>query len=391
MVTSEFLPIGLLGPMAHDLRVSEGRAGLMVTAPGLVAAVAAPLLTSIAGRIDRRILLLILTGLIMLSDLVVASAPGLIPVLAGRMLLGMALGGFWAFAAAVGRKLVPDAWGNRATALILGGISVGTVAGVPIGTMIGDLVGWRFAFLAIAALGALLLLAQFVLLPPVPGNEGTNIGTLLAITRVPAVRVGYAAAALVAGGHFAAYTYLEPFLANHGWNGGSGLTALLAVYGVSGIAGTWAGERLATRTVATSFILVALVIAGSIRLAALAGDHGWAITLAIILWGAGFGALPVCVQIWTFEAATDQFETGSALMVTVFQLAVALGALLGGRLVDGIGIGAAFSAGAALACLAAVILVIHQRRHPRRRAQAAPASPSQRPDMLAHSIHRQEP
>jgi MFS family permease len=151
MVTSEFLPIGLLGAIARDMGVAEGRAGLMVTVPGFTAAFAAPAATLLAGRLDRRTLLLVLSALILGSNLLVAGAHGFGMLLAGRVLLGLCVGGFWALAAAVGRRLVPEASGDHATAIVLAGISAGTVLGVPLATAIGNSLGWRGAFVVVAA------------------------------------------------------------------------------------------------------------------------------------------------------------------------------------------------------------------------------------------------
>ena len=143
MVTTEFLPIGLLTAIAGDLGVSEGTAGLMVTVPGIVAAITAPVVTVAAGSIDRRILVVLLTALIVLSNVVAWLTPTFTIMLLGRVLLGLCVGGFWTFAAAIGRRLVPEASGGRATALIIAAISVGTVVGVPAGAMIGELASWR--------------------------------------------------------------------------------------------------------------------------------------------------------------------------------------------------------------------------------------------------------
>ncbi len=133
MVTTEFLPIGLLTNITPSLGVSTGTAGLMVTMPGIVAAVAAPALSLISGRLDRRLLMLGLSLLLIVSNLVAALAVNFPMMLLGRVLLGICVGGFWSFAANYGRHLVPEASQGRATALILSGISVGAVCGVPAG------------------------------------------------------------------------------------------------------------------------------------------------------------------------------------------------------------------------------------------------------------------
>lgn len=361
MVTSEFLPIGLLGPIARDAGVSEGRAGWMVTVPGLVAALAAPAAALGAGRADRRSVLLLLSALVVAADLVVAGAGGFGTVLAGRVLLGLCVGGFWAFAVAVGRRLVPEAGGDRATALLLAGISAGTVLGVPFATAIGNAIGWRNAFRLVALLALAVGAAQAVLLPRLPAAGAAPLRSLPALLANACLRAGFAAAALVAGGHFAAYTYLEPFLARAAGMGGAGIGLTLGAYGMAGLAGTFAGERLAARDVRAAFIAVALVLASAIAGAAWAGAHAGLAAALVALWGLAFGAVPVCVQLWLLRAAPHQAEASSALLVTVFQLALAAGAAGGGWLVDHAGLRSAYGAGA-LAVLLAVVPLLRADR-----------------------------
>lgn len=357
MVTSEFLPIGLLGAMARDMGVAEGHAGLMVTVPGFTAALAAPAVALLAGRLDRRIVLLLLSALVLAADLVVAGAHGFGMLLAGRVLLGLCVGGFWAFAAAVGRRLVPAASGDRATAIVLAGISAGTVLGVPMATALGNHLGWRGAFVVVALLALATGLAQLALLPSLPGGEGPGLRSLPALLRNRVLAAGLGAAALVAGGHFIAYTYLAPFLAHAAGFGGAAISLALAAYGAAGIAGTFAGERLAAHGLRPAFAAVGMLLAVAIGGLALAGAHPLWAGLLVTLWGLAFGAVPVCVQLWVFRAAPRHAETSAALMVTVFQLALAAGAGAGGWLVDHAGLRAAYAAGALAALLAVLLLV----------------------------------
>jgi len=363
MVTSEFLPIGLLGAIAHDLGVAEGRAGLMVTVPGFTAAFAAPAAALLAGRADRRALLLVLSALILGSNLMVAGAHGFRMLLAGRVLLGLCVGGFWAFAAAVGRRLVPEASGDRATAIVLAGISAGTVLGVPMATAIGNGLGWRGAFIVVALLALATGLAQLVLLPRLPGGEGPGVRSLPLLLHNRTLVKGLGAAALLAGGHFIAYTYLEPFLSHAAGLGGALLSLVLAAYGLAGIVGTFAAERLAARGLRLSFAAVGTLLALAMGGLALIGAHPVAAGLLVTLWGLAFGAVPVCVQLWVFRAAPRQSETGAALMVTVFQLALAAGAGGGGWLVDHASLPAAYAAGA-LTALSAALLLLSSRSAP---------------------------
>ena len=139
LVTSEFLPVGLLPAMAAELAISKGQAGLMITTPGIVAAFAAIFVTVGSGRLDRRIVLLALTALLVASNLLVALAPSYGWILLGRALLGVGVGGFWAIGSAIGPRLVAPQHASRAMSIIFAGVSLGTVAGVPAGALLGEL------------------------------------------------------------------------------------------------------------------------------------------------------------------------------------------------------------------------------------------------------------
>ncbi len=342
LVTTEFLPIGLLSPLAAGLHVSEGVAGLSVTAPGFIAAIAAPVLALLAGDIDRRIVVIALTVSIIVSNLIGAIAPNFAVFLAGRLILGVAVGGLWTFAIAVGRRLVPESAGARATSIISIGISAGTVFGMPVGAVFGGLVGWRSVFAANVVLGLAILLVQLRFLPKIRANAAIGVRQLLDFAMVPMARIGLIASGLIAGGHFVAYTFLEPFLRNTLALGQMGVALALAGYAVTGIIGSFLGERLAIRDIRRAFILSAAVLGLSVLAAvATAGTPASAIIM-VMVWGTAFGAWPVCVQIWMFTSSPKLYEAGSALLVSAFQISLSAGATIGGLLVDSMGVGAAF-------------------------------------------------
>jgi predicted MFS family arabinose efflux permease len=355
MVTSEFLPIGLLSSIARDLNVTEGRAGLMVSIPGLLAAVAAPAISLSARNVDRRRLLLMLTGLLVAANSIVALAPNFAVLLLGRVLLGASVGGFWTFGVAVGRRLVDASGGTRATTLILAGISLGTVLGVPLGTALGNLVGWRTSFGSAAALALASLASQMRLLPKLPSSHTILRADFTAVLRTrPPTVVVFIAGALVASGHFAAYTYIEPYLAQVPRLAPGEISWTLAAYGTAGVLGTFLGERISAKDARKGLMQMSLAIALLVLVAAAAGaSPQWAIA-SIVGWGVAFGAVPVCIQIWTFKAASDQFEAASAVMVTIFQVSLACGALVGGTLADVSGPRAPLALGAACCGLCAL-------------------------------------
>ncbi|MEJ1978646.1 MAG: MFS transporter [Acetobacteraceae bacterium] len=342
LVTTEFLPIGLLTPLAADLHVAEGVAGLSVTAPGFIAAIAGPVLALLAGDIDRRIVVIAMTVSIVVSNLIAAVAPNFALFLVGRLVLGLAVGGLWTFAVAVGRRLVPESAGARATSIISIGISAGTVFGMPIGAVFGDLVGWRAVFASNAVLGLVILLLQMRFLSKIKADTVIGVRQLLDFARVPMARVGLIASGLIAGGHFIAYTFLEPFLRNTLALGQIGVALALAGYAVAGIVGSFLGERLAVHDVRGAFFVSAAVLSLSVLAAvAAAGTPAGAIAM-VMIWGTAFGAWPVCVQIWMFTSSPKHYEAGSALMVSAFQISLAAGATIGGLLVDSMGVRTAF-------------------------------------------------
>ncbi|SQJ24380.1 Purine ribonucleoside efflux pump nepI [Serratia rubidaea] len=309
MVTTEFLPIGLLTNIAPSLDVSTGTAGLMVTMPGIVAAVAAPLLSLASGRLDRRLLMLGLSLLLIVSNLVSALAVNFPMMLLGRVLLGVCVGGFWSFAANYGRHLVPESSQGRATALILSGISVGAVCGVPAGALIGDTFGWRSAFFGSAALALLVLAAQLRLLTPVPPSRAVTVRDLLLPLRLPLARIGLLAIVLLFIGHFAAYTYLRPLLQQVFVLSPSTISLQLLAYGAIGLLGTFAGERLAEHSLRATCILIAVMLAGILIVSPLLSGVAGA-TLMVLIWGLAFGAVPVCTANWMFAAVRRRRKPG---------------------------------------------------------------------------------
>jgi predicted MFS family arabinose efflux permease len=341
LVTTEFLPVGLLPAIAASLHVSEGTAGLMVTIPGVLGALTAPLITVGSGRLDRRLVLWGLMALLAAANVIVALAPSFVTVLVGRVLLGIAVGGFWTIGAAIGPRLVSAAAATQATSIIFAGISLGTVAGVPAGALVGHMVGWRVAFGGAGVATIIVLLAQVMLLPPVSPARVIRMHELPALLRVPKARVGIIATALIFIGQFAAYTYITPFLVDVSGMGAPAVTALLLAYGVTGFIGNILGGWGAARDVRVAVALMALLLGVSVLLLPLIGTNQIAATILVGLWGLAFGAMPITTQIWMFKAAPEALEGSSALFVSTAQVALASGALVGGVAVDHLGISSA--------------------------------------------------
>nr|WP_233195206.1 MFS transporter [Acidovorax sp. 62] len=348
LVTAEFLPASLLTAMAADLGVSDGAAGQAVTVTALVAAVAAPSLPLLTRQLDRRAVMIAFTLLLVLSNALSALASSLPMLLVARVLLGVALGGFWSMSAALAMRLVPASLFARAMSFILTGVSVATVCAAPIGAWMGDLWGWRSAFIAAGGISLITLAVQLLALPALPPRDNPNLRVLGELLRRPPVRMALLAVLLVISGHFAGFTYIRPLMEQVTHLSVTSITAVLLGYGVGGFFGNFVGGWIAGRSERQAIVAGGAVIAVLAATLLIAG-HSAAITaVAITLWGFAFGAFPVGFQTWMVRAAPDQAEGAGGLLVAAFQIAIASGAIFGGLMVDHLGAlgGPAFALGA---------------------------------------------
>lgn len=344
LVTAEFLPVGLLPQIANDLAISEGRAGLVITIPGIVAACSAFLTISLVRTFDRRYVLWVLLSLLVISNVLVATATELYVLLLGRVLLGIAVGGFWTIGVALGPRLRPDAVGT-ATSIVFSGVTLGTVLGVPAGTLLGGAFGWRAAFAVSAVFGCLVVIALMLLLPRIRPEQSSGASQLPAVLRIPKVQVGLVAVVLIFTGQFAAYTYITPYLNQISGIESAHLSLFLLGYGVAGVFGNVLCGWCVERDVRLAVLSTALLL-GCSMLLLVCSNHPLVAITAVVAWGLGFGMLPIAIQNWIFSAAPERLETAAALFVSIGQLAMGAGALLGGIAIDQYGVASALWLGA---------------------------------------------
>lgn len=356
LVTAEFLPASLLTPIAADLGVSIGGAGQTVTTTSVVAAFAGPAIVVGTGRFDRRTVLLTLTALLVISSLMAGFTPNLILLLAARVLLGIALGGFWAMSLALAMRLVPGRHMPRAMAIVMSGVSIATVCAAPVGAWIGATLGWRYAFLLSGAVGVVAFLAQVVTMPSLPPVGATGFATIANVLKRPAIRLGLGTILLVVTGHFAGFTYVRPFLEQVPRLGVDAITGILLAFGIGGFLGNLAGGFLSERSTRFSMGLAASGVAATALLLTVGGAVPAVAALAVAVWGFAFGALPVSVQAYMSRVAGDEAEGAGAATLTTFQIAISTGAILGGLIVDLQGPSAVFLF-SAVAALAGTLLI----------------------------------
>lgn len=338
IVTVEILPIGLLPSIAADFGLGEGAAGLTMTMPGLVAAVAAPVVTVATRRLDRRVTLVAMMGVLAGACGLAVVAGSFWALLVSRLLVGVTIGGFWSVGAGLAPRLARDP--GRATALIFAGVPAGSVLGVPLATMLGEAAGWRTSTAVLGGLSAGVAVVIAAASPRLPAETPTGVGALVqAVKRSP---VPLAVTVLVVLAHFGAYTYVTPLLKAEGAPAGP----LLLLYGAAGIAGNFAAGALGQRPGA---LAAAAALLGA---SALALPHVPPV-VALVTWGLAYGAVPACSQ--RLFAAKAPPEAATVLFTASFQATIGAGAALGGLVVDAAGPAAVMTAAAPLALAAAML------------------------------------
>lgn len=357
VVTSEMLPVGLLTPIAGALEVSGGTVGLTLTVTGLVAAVSAPLLVPAFGAADRRAVLAVLMAVLALGNLVAAWSPSFAVMVVARVLVGIGVGGVWALAGGLAARLAPPASVGPATSLVFSGVAAASVLGVPTGTYLGEVVGWRVSFVIAGGLALAVLSALVVVLPRLPVGGPVRLGGTLRLAAHPPVATGLVVVVLLVVGHFAAYTYVRPVLEDVSGAQAGTIATLLLVYGVAGIVGNFAGGLGAARSPRATLLAVSAVLAATVALVPVVGTSVPTAAALLVVWGLAYGAVSVSTQTWLLAAAPHAHESASALFSGVFNGAIALGALGGGLVADGIGLTAVMWLGAALAAAASPVLL----------------------------------
>ncbi|WP_052285483.1 MFS transporter [Kluyvera genomosp. 1] len=356
LITAEFLPASLLTPMASSLGVTEGVAGQTVTATALVALVTGLLITSATKSIDRRWVLMFFTLLQIVSSLLVAFAPSLQVLLLGRLLLGVAIGGFWAMSTATAMRLVPAKDVPKALSIIFAGVSIATVVAAPLGSYLGSLIGWRNVFILCVIPGVLALFWQLWVLPSMRPENSGSLGTLFKVLRRPGMVGGLLATIFIFSGHFAFFTYLRPFLETVGRANVETISLILLGFGVANFIGTSIAGYLLARNLRLTLALVPFAM-GILALTMVAYGHLALVDgLLVTLWGFAFGLVPVGWSTWLATTVADEAESAGGLMVASIQLAISAGAAGGGLVFDMNGANGVFTASGVL-LVAAMVMV----------------------------------
>jgi predicted MFS family arabinose efflux permease len=366
LIASEFMPVSLLTPMAAELQVSEGMVGQGIAISGLFAVLTSLSVSTLAGSMNRKTLLLGLTALMAVSGALVALAPGYLLFMIGRALIGVVIGGFWSLSAATAMRLVPAHQVPRALAVFNGGNALATVLAAPLGSFLGAVMGWRAAFFCLVPVAVLALAWQWISLPSmkVEKRASGNVFRIFGAFKSLPVAWGMAACGSFFMGQFVLFTYIRPFLERVTRVDVATVSLVLLVIGVAGFAGTMLIGRFLGKGLYRTLVVIPVLMA--VIAAALVPTGGWIVAVVVLLglWGLMSTAAPVGWWSWVAEAMPHDAEAGGGLMVAVVQTSIAIGSTLGGVLFDSAGYQATFLAAAAILSIAAVLSFLTSRATP---------------------------
>ncbi|HEY8911882.1 MFS transporter [Lacisediminihabitans sp.] len=342
-VTSEFLPTGLLPDMASELKVSESRIGLLITIFAATVVVSTTPLAALTRRFSRKSLVIVVLIVIASGAVLAALAPTYEVLVAARVIGGLAHGLFWAVVGAYSAHLVPKHQIGRAVAITSGGATAAFVLGVPLGTALGHLLGWRLAFAAIG--GVILVLAALVLrfLPPVEHRVTLSTGEIaVPIGRdrsLPGVIVICLVIVVIMMGQNVYYTYIAPWLIHTAHFDASSIALVLFLYGGAGAVGLALAGAVADRFSRRGFVVATAIVLLAVLALALFPTNPVVVLAAIVVWGIAFGGLPAMLQTRMLHTASARIrDLAAALLTTSFNLAIGGGALVGGILLDRVGL-----------------------------------------------------
>ncbi|NNU56176.1 MFS transporter [Rhizobium indigoferae] len=334
LISSEFMPVSLLSPIASDLGVTEGRAGQAISVSGIFAVLTSLFVSRLTRGVDRRLVLASFSLLLVISGIIVTFAPYYPVLMVGRALLGVAIGGFWSMSTAIIMRLVPAHSVPNALATLNAGNAIAATVAAPLGSFLGSYIGWRGAFFAVVPLALTSLVWQWVSLPSLPPQKTNRPRHVFRLLLRKRVSLGMASITLLFAGQFALFTYLRPFLETVTLVSVSTLSLLLLVMGLAGVLGTYVISGL-LRTRLFSILGVVPLAMAAVAVGLVACGSSVTITALLLAgWGLLGTAVPVGWGTWLSRTMPDDAEAGGGLQVAVIQLAITAGASIGGLLFD---------------------------------------------------------
>lgn len=369
---TEFAPMGMLPVIATDLGVSIPAAGLLVSAYALGVLVGAPIMTLAFAGMPRRRLLMLSLGIFTVGNLLSAFADGYWMLLAGRIVTSFNHGAFFGVGAVVAASVVPPEKRAGAVAAMFTGLTIATIGGVPLAAWMGEAVGWRTVFLGIAVIGAVAMLAVRLSLPPLRVDGQTDMRSELKVLLRRPVLAALLLTVVSSSAMFTVFTYISPILQVETGATSAFVTVMLVIYGLGLAVGNWMGGRFADRSLDGTLLGSLAAVVVLLVLFAPGMRSTLATVPLVFLWGIASFALVPPLQMRVVSEAAEAPNLASAMNIGAFNLGNALGAALGGAVIDaGLGYPSVSLAGAATALAGLAFTLLLRRGRGRLEAAAA--------------------
>lgn len=350
--TTEFVPVGLLPDIAKGFSMDVAQTGLLMTIYAWAVTIFSLPLTMLTVRFERRRLLILLFCIFIVSHALAAIAWSFSSLLTARLGIAMAHSVFWAITIPLAVRLAPKGNKTKALSFIVTGSSLATVMGVPLGTVIGHHFGWRITFAVIGIIATIILLLLWRVLPTLSSQSSGNFKVIPSLLKRPSLQYIYLSLALVMTAHFTASTYISPYLQDIGGMSNNVVVMMLFVIGLAGIVGGILFARYAGRYASAMLFLSLSGLMLSLALFYFSLMHWWALIPIAITWGIVITLISMLLQSKVLEKAPDAPDIGIAIFSAVFNIGIGGGALLGGQMIEQVGLANIAYVGAALTLVA---------------------------------------
>ncbi|KUM52593.1 MFS transporter [Rheinheimera sp. EpRS3] len=359
---TEFSPMGMLPVIANDLAVSIPTAGMLISAYAFGVLVGAPLMTLVFANMARRNLLLLSMAIFTLGNLVSAMADSYNVLLLGRIITSFNHGAFFGVGAIVAMSIVPPEKRAGAVAAMFSGLTIATIGGVPLAAYIGEVIGWRPAFFAMAVIGVITMIALRMSLPPLVNERKANVRDELRVLTKGPVLVALLLTVVSSSAMFTVFTYIVPILQDETQASTFFVTAMLVLYGVGLSLGNYLGGRFADRSLDLTLVFSLIAVAVLLVVFAVTLSSKMIVAPLIFLWGIASFALVPPLQSLVVQEAKEAPSLASAMNIGAFNLGNALGAMLGAAMINtGFSLSSVPLAGAGTAIFGLIMVLVFRR------------------------------